>query len=122
MSTFILQRIITKLFAKPEYKFSTTHTVGIIQQLVKLVRIHDGVDADNDLEHWIVENLQNVYLKNSFDEIKKNKKILIGPQGLLVRNENPETIKNQSKIFYKLFGRELEDNIESGKVSQAMTL
>ena len=117
MSTFILQRIITKLFAKPEYKFSTTHTVGIIQQLVKLVRIHDGVDADNDLEHWIVENLQNVYLKNSFDEIKKNKKILIGPQGLLVRNENPETIKNQSKIFYKLFGRELEDNIESGKVS-----
>ena len=117
MSTFILQRIITKLFAKPEYKFSTTHTVGIIQQLIKLVRIHDGVDADNDLEHWIVENLQNVYLKNSFDEIKKNKKILIGPQGLLVRNENPETIKNQSKIFYKLFGRELEDNIESGKVS-----
>ncbi len=117
MSTFILQRIITKLFAKPEYKFSTTHTVGIIQQIVKLVRIHDGVDADNDLEHWIVENLQNVYLKNSFDEIKKNKKILIGPQGLLVRNENPETIKNQSKMFYKLFGRELEDNIESGKVS-----
>ena len=117
MSTFILQRIITKLFAKPEYKFSTTHTVGIIQQLVKLVKIPSGMDADNNLEHWIIEGLQNVYLKNSFDEIKKNKKILIGSQGLLVRNENPETIKNQSKIFYKLFGRELEDNIESGKVS-----
>ena len=117
MSTFILQRIITKLFTKPEYKFSTTHTVGIIQQLVKLVKIPSGMDADNNLEHWIIEGLQNVYLKNSFDEIKKNKKILIGSQGLLVRNENPETIKNQSKIFYKLFGRELEDNIESGKVS-----
>ena len=117
MSTFILQRIITKLFTKPEYKFSTTHTIGIIQQLVKLVKIHSGVDADNNLEHWIIEGLQNVYLKNSFDEIKKNKKILIGSQGLLVRNENPETIKNQSKIFYKLFGRELEDNIEFGKVS-----
>jgi hypothetical protein len=117
MSTFILQRIITKLFAKPEYKFSTTHTVGIIQQLVKLVKIPDGMDADNNLEHWIIDGLQNVYLKNSFDEIKKNKKILIGPQGLLVRNENPETIKSQSKMFYNLFGRELEDNIESGKVS-----
>ena len=117
MSTFILQRIITKLFTKPEYKFSTTHTVGIIQQLVKLVKIPSGMDADNNLEHWIIEGLQNVYLKNSFDEVKKNKKTLIGPQGLLVRNENPETIKNQSKIFYKLFGRELEDNIESGKVS-----
>lgn len=117
MSTFILRRILTKLFAKPEYKFSTTHNVGIIQQLVKLVKIHDGVDADNDLEHWIIENLQNVYLKNSFDKVKKNKNILVGPQGLLVLNENPETIKNEHKIYHKLFGQELEDNITSGKIS-----
>ena len=117
MSTFILQRIITKLFAKPEYKFSTTHTVGIIQQLVKLVRIHSGVDADNNLEHWIIENLQNVYLKNSYEKIKRNYKIIIGPQGLLVLNENPETIKNEHKIYHKLFGQELEDNISSGKIS-----
>ena len=117
MSTFILQRIITKLFAKPEYKFSTIHTVGIIQQLVKLVKIPSGMDADNNLEHWIIEGLQNVYLKNSFDEIKKNKKTLIGSQGLLVRNEDLNIIKINSKTFYKLFGRELEDNIESGKVS-----
>jgi hypothetical protein len=117
MSTFILQRIITKLFAKPEYKFSTTHTVGIIQQLVKLVKIPSGMDADNNLEHWIIEGLQNVYLKNSFDEVKKNKKILIGSQGLLVRNEDLNIIKINSKTFYNLFGRELEDNIESGKVS-----
>ena len=117
MSTFILQRILTKLFAKPEYKFSTTHTVGIIQQLVKLVEIHNGVDADNNLEHWIIGNLQNVYLKNSFDEINKNKKISVGPQGLLVRNEDPEVIKDEYKIYNKLFGQELEINIESGKIS-----
>lgn len=117
MSTFILRRILTKLFAKPEYKFSTTHNVGIIQQLVKLVKIHSGVDADNNLGHWIIENLQNVYLKNSFDKVKKNKNILVGPQGLLVLNENPETIKNEHKIYHKLFGQELEDNISSGKIS-----
>ena len=115
MGIFILQRIITKLFAKPEYKFSTTHTVGIIQQLVKLIKIHNGIDADNNLEHWIIENLQNVYLKNSFD--KMNKKISVGPQGLLVRNEDLEVIKNEYKTYNKLFGQELEDNITSGKIS-----
>ena len=115
MGIFILQRIITKLFAKPEYKFSTTHTVGIIQQLVKLIKIHNGIDADNNLEHWIIENLQNVYLKNSFD--KMNKKISVGPQGLLVRNEDLEVIKDEYKTYNKFFGQELEDNITSGKIS-----
>lgn len=117
MSTFILQRIITKLFSKSEYKFSTSHAIGIIQQLVKLVKIHSGVDSDNNLEHWIIENLQNVYLKNSFDEVKKSRRaLIIGPQGLLVRNEDSTTIIN-NKTFYDLFGQELEDNIKSGKVS-----
>ena len=114
---FTLQRI-TKLFSSPGFDFSTIHTVGIIQQLVKLVKIHSGVDSDNNLEHWIINGLQNTYLKNCCNEIRgRENRMKIGPQGLFVLNENPETIKNWSKTFYKLFGRELEDNIESGKIS-----
>lgn len=117
MGTFILRRLITKLFSSPDFKFSTTHTVGIIQQLVKLVKIHDGIDSDNNLEHWIIDNLQNVYLKNSYKEVKgRDGKLKVGPQGLLILSEDIDVIYN-NQTFYKLFGRELENNITFGKIS-----
>ena len=117
MGTFILKRLLTKLFSSADFEFSTIHTIGIIQQLVKLVKINSGVDADSNLEHWIIEGLQNVYLKNSYKEIKgRERKLKVGSQGLFVLNEDPNVINN-NKIFYKLFGKELENNIESGKIS-----
>ena len=117
MGTFILQRLITKLFSSPEFEFSTTHAVGIIQQLIKLVKIHEGIDADNNLEHWIIEGLQNVYLKNSYKEIKgRENKLRVGSQGLFILNEDPNTIISNN-IFFKLFSQELKDKIISGKVS-----
>lgn len=117
MGTFILQRLITKLFSSPEFEFSTIHTVGIIQQLIKLVKIHEGIDADNNLEHWIIEGLQNVYLKNSYKEIKgRENKLRVGSQGLFILNEDPNTIISNN-IFFKLFSQELKDKIISGKVS-----
>jgi len=117
MGTFILQRLITKLFSSPEFELSTTHAVGIIQQLIKLVKIHEGIDADNNLEHWIIEGLQNVYLKNSYKEIKgRENKLRVGSQSLFILNEDPNTIISNN-IFFKLFSQELKDKIISGKVS-----
>ena len=104
-----------KLFSNPDFEFSTTHSIGIIQQLVKLMNIYQGTEADNNLRHWIIETLQNVYLKTSYNEVRPRlSQLKTGPQSLFVLgDENLFNPKNE-KEFRSIFGNELLESIEKG--------
>lgn len=101
-----------RLFSKPDFLLGTSHTIGIIQQLIKLINIREGQDCEKNLQHWIVSGLQNVYLKNSIDSIG-GRRLNGGLQGLFILNEEPDELKQ--KAVDKIFGMELNNRVTTGE-------
>lgn len=102
-----------KLFSRPDFILGTSHSIGIVQQLVKLINIREGQDCERNLQHWIISGLQNVYLKNSISEVKKFQ-LVGGYQGLFILNEEPDELKQ--KAIDKIFGTELNNRVTAGEL------
>lgn len=102
-----------RLFSKPDYDFGTSHSIGIVQQIVKLLNIREGVDAERNFSHWVA-NLQGAFIRQVLNTAPINK-LLGGYQSMLILNENKDRINSDPKIE-KVFGRNFVDEINEGKL------
>lgn len=102
-----------KTFSKPDYDFGTSHSIGIVQQLVKLMNIYSGVDAEQNFKHWI-KNLQGAFIRPALNSVK-NKNLRGGYQSLLILNEDEDRIMSDTKLR-DLFGVDLLTDIKGGKL------
>lgn len=101
-------------FSSSEFLLGTIHTSGIVQQLVKLMNIYDGEDARRNLRHWIIETLQNVYLKNAFRDSEVNR-LRGGYQSLFILNEDVSSL-DRNKSIIDVAGNEFRVKIENGSL------
>ena len=102
-----------RLFSKPDYDFGTSHSIGIVQQIVKLLNIRDGVDAERNFSHWIA-NLQGAFIRQVLGSAPINK-LAGGYQSMLILNEDKSRINSDPKIE-KIFGRNFVDEVNEGKL------
>lgn len=103
-----------RTFSKPDYLFGTNHIIGIIQQLVKLMNIRTGRDAEDNFSHWIA-NLQGAFIRQILASVASTNNLIGGYQSMLILNEDKDRIISDPKIR-KVFGDELANDVSSGRL------
>lgn len=108
-----------KLFAKIEYRVSKEWSLLVVKQIIKITEmvLNGGDHSKRDLRHWIIEKLQNDYLKHTeaiFMENMNSRRIKLRYQDLFVLMEDKNEILLNK--FCDPFGTELRDFVSNSRI------